>query len=132
MQISSQLGLELATVSNFFMNARRRSMDKWSDQESPTPYNPTLPTLPQAQAQFASHPSAMGAVGTVPSAENVAAAAFFATHQSGVVDPSNPSGLQSVGMDSSSINVGFVGLQQALANNTTNVITEIKSEPSVF
>ncbi|GAA6091505.1 hepatocyte nuclear factor 6 isoform X1, partial [Tachysurus ichikawai] len=29
--ISQQLGLELATVSNFFMNARRRSLDKWLD-----------------------------------------------------------------------------------------------------
>ncbi|KAJ8249310.1 hypothetical protein GJAV_G00233420 [Gymnothorax javanicus] len=27
--ISHQLGLELTTVSNFFMNARRRSLDKW-------------------------------------------------------------------------------------------------------
>jgi thymidylate synthase len=31
--IAQQLGLEVATVSNFFMNARRRSMDKWKDQE---------------------------------------------------------------------------------------------------
>ncbi|XP_071956442.1 hepatocyte nuclear factor 6-like isoform X4 [Antedon mediterranea] len=31
MQIASQLGLELNTVSNFFMNARRRSLDKWVD-----------------------------------------------------------------------------------------------------
>ncbi|KAF1377224.1 hypothetical protein PFLUV_G00198440 [Perca fluviatilis] len=29
--ISQQLGLELTTVSNFFMNARRRSLDKWTD-----------------------------------------------------------------------------------------------------
>ncbi|KGL85607.1 One cut domain family member 2, partial [Tinamus guttatus] len=27
--ISQQLGLELTTVSNFFMNARRRSLEKW-------------------------------------------------------------------------------------------------------
>ncbi|KAL2088784.1 hypothetical protein ACEWY4_015683 [Coilia grayii] len=32
--ISQQLGLELATVSNFFMNARRRSLDKWQDDGS--------------------------------------------------------------------------------------------------
>jgi len=32
--ISQQLGLELATVSNFFMNARRRSLDKWLDDGS--------------------------------------------------------------------------------------------------
>nr|XP_054757252.1 hepatocyte nuclear factor 6-like [Lytechinus pictus] len=30
--ISQQLGLELSTVSNFFMNARRRSQDKWQDE----------------------------------------------------------------------------------------------------
>ncbi|KAL7668304.1 hypothetical protein ACOME3_009010 [Neoechinorhynchus agilis] len=29
--IAHQLGLEVSTVSNFFMNARRRSMDKWQD-----------------------------------------------------------------------------------------------------
>lgn len=33
MAIASNLGLELATVSNFFMNARRRSMDKWGNQQ---------------------------------------------------------------------------------------------------
>ncbi|KAJ8272398.1 hypothetical protein COCON_G00112570 [Conger conger] len=32
--ISQQLGLELTTVSNFFMNARRRSLDKWLDDGS--------------------------------------------------------------------------------------------------
>lgn len=30
--ISQQLGLELSTVSNFFMNARRRSLDKWAEE----------------------------------------------------------------------------------------------------
>ncbi|NXO10869.1 ONEC2 protein, partial [Oriolus oriolus] len=32
--ISQQLGLELNTVSNFFMNARRRSLEKWQDDLS--------------------------------------------------------------------------------------------------
>nr|XP_006816488.1 PREDICTED: onecut transcription factor isoform X2 [Saccoglossus kowalevskii] len=32
--IAQQLGLELSTVSNFFMNARRRSLDKWQDDPS--------------------------------------------------------------------------------------------------
>uniref|UniRef100_H2Y490 One cut domain family member n=1 Tax=Ciona savignyi TaxID=51511 RepID=H2Y490_CIOSA len=32
-QISQQLGLEVTTVSNFFMNARRRSLDKWQDDD---------------------------------------------------------------------------------------------------
>ncbi|XP_031416223.1 hepatocyte nuclear factor 6 [Clupea harengus] len=30
--ISQQLGLELSTVSNFFMNARRRCTDRWHDE----------------------------------------------------------------------------------------------------
>lgn len=30
-QMSVDLGLELSTVQNFFMNARRRSLEKWSD-----------------------------------------------------------------------------------------------------
>lgn len=34
--IARQLGLDPSTVSNFFMNARRRSVDKWKD-ESPSP-----------------------------------------------------------------------------------------------
>ncbi|KAM5235785.1 hepatocyte nuclear factor 6 [Ctenodactylus gundi] len=34
--ISQQLGLELSTVSNFFMNARRRSLDKWQDEGTAT------------------------------------------------------------------------------------------------
>ncbi|NWV26019.1 ONEC2 protein, partial [Origma solitaria] len=34
MTISQQLGLELNTVSNFFMNARRRSLEKWQDDLS--------------------------------------------------------------------------------------------------
>ncbi|KAI8036491.1 homeobox protein onecut [Drosophila gunungcola] len=32
--IARQLGLEPTTVGNFFMNARRRSMDKWRDDDS--------------------------------------------------------------------------------------------------
>ncbi|XP_030330795.1 one cut domain family member 2 [Strigops habroptila] len=32
--ISQQLGLELTTVSNFFMNARRRSLEKWQEDLS--------------------------------------------------------------------------------------------------
>lgn len=31
--IARQLGLEPTTVGNFFMNARRRSMDKWRDDD---------------------------------------------------------------------------------------------------
>lgn len=31
--IAAQLGLEVSTVANFFMNARRRSLDKWLDEK---------------------------------------------------------------------------------------------------
>uniref|UniRef100_A0A8C9SN10 One cut domain family member n=2 Tax=Scleropages formosus TaxID=113540 RepID=A0A8C9SN10_SCLFO len=34
--ISQQLGLELSTVSNFFMNARRRNLDRWADEGRPS------------------------------------------------------------------------------------------------
>ena len=39
--IARQLGLDPSTVSNFFMNARRRSVDKWRE-DSPSP--PSLHT----------------------------------------------------------------------------------------
>lgn len=35
--IARQLGLEPTTVGNFFMNARRRSMDKWKDEDPKAP-----------------------------------------------------------------------------------------------
>ncbi|XP_028857053.1 hepatocyte nuclear factor 6 [Denticeps clupeoides] len=39
--ISQQLGLELSTVSNFFMNARRRCVDRWHDEHhSASPSQP--------------------------------------------------------------------------------------------
>ncbi|CDQ99857.1 unnamed protein product [Oncorhynchus mykiss] len=38
--ISQQLGLELNTVSNFFMNARRRCVDRWHDEHSTSPGQP--------------------------------------------------------------------------------------------
>ncbi|CAL8253912.1 unnamed protein product [Merluccius merluccius] len=38
--ISQQLGLELNTVSNFFMNARRRCVDRWHDDHGASPGQP--------------------------------------------------------------------------------------------
>ncbi|XP_066552140.1 hepatocyte nuclear factor 6 [Amia ocellicauda] len=38
--ISQQLGLELNTVSNFFMNARRRCVDRWHDEHGTSPGQP--------------------------------------------------------------------------------------------
>ncbi|XP_051512678.1 hepatocyte nuclear factor 6-like isoform X1 [Myxocyprinus asiaticus] len=46
--ISQQLGLELATVSNFFMNARRRSLDKWLDDGSSSLANSSSSTCTKA------------------------------------------------------------------------------------
>ncbi|XP_067263379.1 one cut domain, family member, like [Chanodichthys erythropterus] len=34
--ISQQLGLELSTVSNFFMNARRRNLNRWTEEGRPS------------------------------------------------------------------------------------------------
>ncbi|KAA3672941.1 one cut domain, family member 1, hepatocyte nuclear factor 6 [Paragonimus westermani] len=47
--IAQQLGLEVSTVANFFMNARRRSLDKWQEDcsktssmaDSPSPDSPS-------------------------------------------------------------------------------------------
>ena len=36
--IARQLGLDSSTVSNFFMNARRRSLDKWREDSPPPSY----------------------------------------------------------------------------------------------
>ncbi|XP_043909902.1 hepatocyte nuclear factor 6-like [Protopterus annectens] len=44
MTISQQLGLELNTVSNFFMNARRRCMNRWQDETSSSPGVPSSST----------------------------------------------------------------------------------------
>ncbi|KAL6468071.1 hypothetical protein MHYP_G00237480 [Metynnis hypsauchen] len=38
--ISQQLGLELSTVSNFFMNARRRCVDRWHEDPNASPGQP--------------------------------------------------------------------------------------------
>lgn len=49
--IARQLGLEPTTVGNFFMNARRRSMDKWRDEEPPK--EPASPGDSSLQGQMA-------------------------------------------------------------------------------
>ena len=41
--IARQLGLDPSTVSNFFMNARRRSVDKWREDSPPSLHSPLLP-----------------------------------------------------------------------------------------
>ncbi|XP_042334732.1 one cut domain family member 3 [Sceloporus undulatus] len=44
MTISQQLGLELNTVSNFFMNARRRCMNRWQEEPGTNPGIPSSST----------------------------------------------------------------------------------------
>ena len=44
--IARQLGLEPTTVGNFFMNARRRSMDKWKDEDPKSGSNGSQPLSP--------------------------------------------------------------------------------------
>ncbi|XP_028646962.1 one cut domain, family member, like [Erpetoichthys calabaricus] len=46
--IAHQLGLELSTVSNFFMNARRRSHDKWLDEGRPSSTGSTASSISSA------------------------------------------------------------------------------------
>lgn len=47
--IAQQLGLEVSTVANFFMNARRRSLDKWQDDKGDLDglMTPSPPESPQ-------------------------------------------------------------------------------------
>ena len=45
--IARQLGLDPSTVSNFFMNARRRSVDKWRE-DSPS-HSPPPPSTPHTR-----------------------------------------------------------------------------------
>ena len=44
--IARQLGLDPSTVSNFFMNARRRSVDKWREDSPPGDHVNTTLTVP--------------------------------------------------------------------------------------
>ncbi|XP_017262825.1 hepatocyte nuclear factor 6 [Kryptolebias marmoratus] len=48
--ISQQLGLELSTVSNFFMNARRRCVDRWHDDHGTSPGQPGTSTTTFSKA----------------------------------------------------------------------------------
>ena len=43
--IARQLGLDPSTVSNFFMNARRRSVDKWREDSPPSSPPPVTRTV---------------------------------------------------------------------------------------
>ncbi|XP_044765849.1 homeobox protein onecut isoform X1 [Coccinella septempunctata] len=49
--IARQLGLEPTTVGNFFMNARRRSMDKWKDEDPKNVNNLLHPDLSPGMGQ---------------------------------------------------------------------------------
>lgn len=54
--ISQQLGLDLSTVGNFFMNARRRSQDKWMDDASDiSKHSSPLNSASNSPASSASH-----------------------------------------------------------------------------
>lgn len=80
--IAQQLDLEVSTVANFFMNARRRSVDKWQDDnefrpnDSPSPSRsvdagPSSPAQPtQAPSSSSSHPSNLQNI-SVPSSSSI-------------------------------------------------------------
>ncbi|CDS42928.1 Homeodomain protein CUT [Echinococcus multilocularis] len=76
--IAQQLDLEVSTVANFFMNARRRSVDKWQDDnevrqnDSPSPshsVDATSPTQP-SQATSNSQPPNLHAVSVSSASSN--------------------------------------------------------------
>ncbi|KAM7536093.1 hypothetical protein Aperf_G00000100409 [Anoplocephala perfoliata] len=48
--IANQLGLEISTVANFFMNARRRSLEKWQDCEESKTSSMLDSSSPQSSA----------------------------------------------------------------------------------
>ncbi|KAK6622341.1 hypothetical protein RUM44_002152 [Polyplax serrata] len=52
--IARQLGLEPTTVGNFFMNARRRSMDKWKDEEPTKDGSPCSSGMPTGTSTMSS------------------------------------------------------------------------------
>ncbi|KAF8785856.1 Hepatocyte nuclear factor 6 like protein [Argiope bruennichi] len=54
--ISQQLGLELSTVGNFFMNARRRSQDKWQE-EVESKCTPTTAAAPKINSSTTNNSS---------------------------------------------------------------------------
>ena len=57
--ISQQLGLELSTVGNFFMNARRRSQDKWLDDVVDAGSASCSPASTSSSSHRGSHSKAM-------------------------------------------------------------------------
>lgn len=57
MTISQQLGLELNTVSNFFMNARRRCMNRWQEEPGTNPGVPSSSTSTFSKAWSFTPPS---------------------------------------------------------------------------
>lgn len=73
MTIAHQLGLEVSTVANFFMNARRRSLEKWQDgdsknssmADSSSPHS----SVGQSDTGFAMTTEAMAAAAAVAAAQ---------------------------------------------------------------
>lgn len=61
MTIARQLGLEPSTVGNFFMNARRRSMDKWKDDNEMA--NKSMPMGPGGGGGGSTPPGLSSGVG---------------------------------------------------------------------
>lgn len=51
--IAQQLGLDVSTVANFFMNARRRSVDRWKDEANRIAAGATPQSAAAAAAQAA-------------------------------------------------------------------------------
>ncbi|KAL0276629.1 UNVERIFIED_CONTAM: hypothetical protein PYX00_004162 [Menopon gallinae] len=61
--IARQLGLEPTTVGNFFMNARRRSMDKWRDEEPGKEESPSSSGVATSVASGIQHTTVLQSAG---------------------------------------------------------------------
>uniref|UniRef100_A0A5K3EV29 One cut domain family member n=1 Tax=Mesocestoides corti TaxID=53468 RepID=A0A5K3EV29_MESCO len=74
--IAQQLELEVSTVANFFMNARRRSVDKWQDDnevrqnDSPSPSHSLDASSPAPSSQSATQPPNLHSAPTSSGAAN--------------------------------------------------------------
>ena len=86
--IARQLGLDPSTVSNFFMNARRRSVDKWRED------SPNSPTPPHSAPHTNVPHTRMVLVTT-----SIGGPATVVQHIGGAGQDLSPTSLTSPGMD---------------------------------
>jgi len=79
--IARQLGLEPTTVGNFFMNARRRSMDKWKEDQTDSPSKSSSSASSSANTTPTSHTST-----TTTSGQHIHVAQVVTVHHTAALD----------------------------------------------